>query len=147
MTSRCHEHEKEIAAAAGGDLDARVERHLERCPECRALRQQTLELVSAARTEPGAHPEGMRAIARDAVRRARDRRPALWAVPLLSASASAAALIIYFGFFHATAGEQATETTPGSTITVTGTTQVTLPDSLRAVSDILLEETDKESMQ
>ncbi len=146
MSNPCHEHEMEIAAAAGGALEAHVERHLQGCPGCRALRQETSALAGASRIEPGAFP-GLGAIARDAVREARGRRPALWAVPLVSASASAAALIIYFGIFHAPAGEQATGTSGGSAVTVTEAPQVALPDSLRAVSDLLLEHSEQESRQ
>jgi len=145
VTKRCHEHEIEIVAAAGGKLDVPVQQHLERCSGCRKLREETLAMAGAARADVDAPAERIRAIARDAVRVARGRRWALWAAPLLSASASAAALIIYFGIFHAAAEVADADAAAESTQTMTEATQVMLPDSLRAVSDLLLEQTEQES--
>ena len=147
MTRPCREHEIEIGAAAGAALEPEVERHLEECAGCRALRRETLAMAGAARVEAGAPAAGLRALAREAVEEARGRRPALWAVPLLSASASAAALILYFGIFHAAAEpvESTVGNSPRTEQTVTADTQVTLPDSLQAVSDLLLVQPGKES--
>lgn len=151
MSKDCKEYEIEIAAAGASDLPVHVAHHADGCSRCALLREEALAMAGTA--APG-DARAAKAIARRAIDQAQRRHPLVWAVPLLSASASAAALILYFGIFHAPAssagdarGGLTAEATPRYKGTVPEAGELELPDSLRAVSDLLLDETSKENDQ
>jgi len=145
----CKTFEIEIAAAGPGDLAAEVALHVDACPACRALREGALALARASAPGEEADASRARAIAARAARSARRPAPGLWAIPLLAASASAAALILYFGLFHATAqGSAGQEVEEQACVDVSEILpedrSVELPDAIRAVSDLMMEGMDKE---
>jgi hypothetical protein len=143
VSEKCHEYEVAITAAGADDLEAHVEEHLEACASCARLREQALAL-SGMGDVPGDAAASL-AVARRAVAQVRRRRPLLWAVPLLSASASAAALILYFGIYHAPAS--GVDASPAFAATLPESQEISLPESLRAVSDLLLAGNTKENGQ
>jgi hypothetical protein len=137
----CERYEIEIAAAGGGELAADVEAHLAGCASCARQRAAAQALAGASR---GAHrigPGAAVAMARDALA-GRGTRGALWVAPLLSASASAAALILYFGL--AAAPAEATATSPAERAAPTlapaldEASEPELPDSLQALRELIL---------
>jgi hypothetical protein len=145
VTRPCRDHEVEIAAAGAGDLPADVAEHVEGCGTCRGLRQDALRTARAARREAELTEAAALSLARRAVDAARGRRP-LWILPLVSASASAAALILYFGLSAPGQGEAREDGTgAGAQAVVPEPGQTELPDSLRAVSEMIV--TSKEKTQ
>ncbi len=146
MERECQKYELEIAAAAGGDLAPDTRDHIAECPRCAALRRDTSRLARLG--SPRISSEAAVARARAAVRRGgrRDGLP-LWAAPLLSASASAAALILYFGLAAAPASRAPAPVVEGSELRSSGertsvTTlptldEMTLPDAFEASYDLL----------
>lgn len=104
--SGCRTIQQEIAAAAGEPLSAAIHAHLAECPECRAVAVASQRLADQGRAahaadEPWARQRAA-ALARQgqAVARQGAFRPRLprWGVPALSASVSAAAVILLLGF-------------------------------------------------
>ena len=146
MNDRCRAHERAIDAAAGGELAAAEEAHIERCTECAARRAATLRMTGLLRgTELPA--EGAVALARSALERRSARQPVLWVAPLLSASASVAALILYFGLAGAP-GATTSETeqrvadtsddhTTAYVPSLEASDAVTLPESLQAINGLV----------
>lgn len=142
MGQTCKEYEIEIAATASGDLDADVAAHVERCPGCAGLRADALRLTNEG--GPSLSAEAAVAIARSAVRDGPRRRPLLWIAPLLSASASAAALILYFGLAATPAD---TPDSPAGESAITNLPRLTdmpLPESFEASHDLLFTHTTTE---
>ena len=143
----CAQHREEIAAAAGDPLPAPVEEHVESCDSCRALRERTLALASMSAASALTYTRtDAQAVARRAKTEA-TRSTFVWAAPLISASATTAGLILFFGL----AGVASSPTTPSPPDPVdvldqayeqSGTFE--LPDPLRAVQEIMA---DKENDQ
>lgn len=136
----CERFEIEIAAAAGGEVSAEVAAHLAGCPACARLREATLAFSSAGAGEPRLSSAAAVAMARRALAGPR-RRAVLWVAPLLSASASAAALILYFGLAQpagATSASRAEVDAPVLAPALSETREPELPDSLRALRELIL---------
>lgn len=149
MGRECRKYEIEIVAVAGGDLGVEVMDHLEHCSRCADLRAGALSLASL--DAPSISPVGAVALARGALRGGDRRRPPLWIAPLLSASTSAAALILYFGLLgvpssttiplSVTGGEAVVE---GSVTDLPSLTEITLPEEFEASHDLLFTERSRE---
>lgn len=151
MTERCKEHEIEIAAAGAGELPERTRHHVETCRACARLRGDARALAGASGRAGEIPSRQARALARSALRDAGSRRTALWIAPLLSASASSAALILYFGIHDPSTSqadpnekERTADASERRTQILPEAGQVSLPDSLKAVSEMLVQNTDKE---
>ncbi len=147
MSSRCRKFKIEIAAAAGGRLPAKVEEHIAGCSSCAEFQGATQNLASTFRRDEGISQEAAVALARGALAKSEGRvQRAIWIAPLISASASAAALILYCGLF----GANTVVTNVAQTEELEATTErylapslpvaeeTALPDSLRAVRELLL---------
>lgn len=145
MKKGCKHYKVEIAAAGKGELEPQIAHHLESCPSCARFRAETLVLAQDVLIEQG--PEGASEgaslhLARRAI--SDKRKSSLWIVPMLSASASLAALILFFGFgFAAEPSEVSAEAeeqrvSPYLTPSVPEAGEYSLPDSLEAINDLFL---------
>ena len=140
----CAQHREEIAAAAGDHLPATVEEHIESCDSCRALRERTLALASmSAASAPTYSGMDAQVVARRA-RAEASRSTFIWAAPLISASATTAGLILFFGLAGAEAPPSAPDPVDVLDQAYEQSGSFELPDSLRAVQEIM---TDKENDQ
>lgn len=150
MSGSCTKFAEEIAAAAGGVLSGETITHLESCESCAALRKDTLSWAQAMGQGEELSSQAAVAMARRALERKEKRKGALWIAPLLSASASAALLILHFGLAtptverveeQSTVEVSTTESDVGVeplTPTLPSTSSPNLPASLSAMRDLLL---------
>lgn len=137
MSDDCTRHEREIAAAAGADLPDDVQAHVDGCPGCARLRGAALALSRDMVPDP-VDASTVLTLANRALAEARAPSPAYWIAPLISASATAAALILYFGFGDATHREEEGFSMTHRSMEVADDTDDLLSEELRAVSDLLL---------
>lgn len=151
MSKDCTKYELEIAAAAGAELPREVSDHLSGCAHCAELRADALTLAGGR--GPSHTPAAALALARSALEKRKASKTApLWGAPLVSASASAAALILYFGLAAAPASTTVQlDTTPEPenastdeavesdfTPRLPNLAELPLPDSFEASHDMLL---------
>lgn len=147
----CTRHREEIASAAGDALTGEVREHVESCPSCQAARLRALALARvAAENAPAYSIVHAEAVARRA--RARTRRTFIWAAPLISASATAAGLILFFGIALSPAapGEHPAQAAPADDALEQAYEQAgsfKLPDPLRVVHEIMSSGTYEEKDQ
>ncbi len=146
MERDCEKFEIEIAAAAGGDLSTDVLEHFESCAHCSALRDHTLALAETS--APSLSSEAAVTKARSAMSTPEHYRAPLWVFPLLSASASAAALILYFGLsspIEVTEALQPVQAMEESSVTeFPSLNDLALPEGFEASHDLLLTQTTTE---
>lgn len=152
MEKRCHEIHVEIAALGGGELSAELQEHVKECKSCARLRADAVAMATAVSVEKGREitPAASVAMARRALANKGQPRTTLLIAPLISASVTAAALILYFGIVTPTtlrdSSNQATEPSESSqsvtasvlTPSIPEAPETTVPDSLLALRSLLL---------
>jgi len=135
---------KELASLGPDEPEGDVKAHLDACPRCRAALGQMRSIAATASARiPVYTPSHGLAIARRALSEAHTRHRGLWIAPLVSASATAAGLILWFGLAPP---PQPTTQRPPETESWEATEELELPDELRSISEIFLGDTRREEM-
>jgi hypothetical protein len=151
MRTTCHEIRVEIATRGGGELTAELKEHIERCEACERFLADTVTIATAVSPESSKEisPAAATAMARRALANQERRKLTVWMAPLLSASATAAALIVYFGLVTPTLIESSEETTGPAessqssnvgvlTPTIPSASVTDLPESLSALRTLIV---------
>ncbi|HUU03012.1 MAG TPA: hypothetical protein VM425_16385 [Myxococcota bacterium] len=151
MKGKCTEIEREIVAAMGAGLNQAVMEHIGQCESCARLHADAL-CLAGYRDRPALSSEAAVDLARSALRNERSQKPKLWVFPLLSASASAALLILHLGLASAPSPAVITGVDDGTGATLAGSLlsvlsksyKAPLPDLLQAVNEMLFIRSDQE---
>lgn len=152
MEKRCHEIHVEIAAIGSGELSTELQEHVKECESCSRLRADAVALATAVSPENSREISAAAAVSMARRATANKERPrfTLLIAPLISASVTAAALILYFGIVTPTALGDSSEQTevlsessqPGTVLALTpsipASSETTVPDSLLALRSLLL---------